>query len=172
MIKHALLGLLAEHEGHGWELQQRFESLLADTWPLNNGQVYATLQRLQRNGLIASRTVEQTERPDRHVYNITDKGQAELDRWLHEPPPKTGLLKDEFFLKVLIRCINGDADLADMLHTQRQHYYDALATITQRRRQGDRNIATQLLLDGAARRLEADLHWLDDVEQRLLQVAN
>lgn len=167
MLKHAMLGLLAEREGHGWELQHRFETLLAQSWPLNNGQVYATLQRMERNELISSRVEPQDDRPDRHVYTITDKGRHELKRWLTEPPPADGLLKDEFFLKVLIRALNGDTHMTDMLHQQRQHYYDALAALSARRLDSDVPIPTQLLIDGATRRLEADLQWLDDVEARL-----
>lgn len=167
MLKHAMLGLLAEREGHGWELHHRFETLLAQSWPLNNGQVYATLQRLERNDLITSRVEPQPDRPDRHVYTITDKGRHALHRWLTEPPPADGLLKDEFFLKVLIRALNGDTDMTEMLHQQRQYYYDALAALSARRLDDDVPVPTQLLIDGAARRVEADLLWLDDVETRL-----
>lgn len=164
MLKYAMLGLLAERDGHGWDLQARFEALLAGTWPLNNGQVYATLKRLENNDLVTSHVVEQDDRPDRNVFSITAAGREELENWLTAPPPPSAILKDEFFLKVLLSSIASEAELPDLLRTHRQHYYDTLATITRRRLADDLNSTTKLLLDGAIRRLEADLQWLDDVE--------
>lgn len=167
MIKHALLGLLNDGERHGWDLRAHFELLLADTWPLNDGQVYTTLGRLERDGYVTSHTVEQRDKPDRRMYRITRSGRSELRRWLAEEPGSAPLLKDELFLKVLVQAITGTGDSDVLLHHQRQHLVNALAGLTRRRTEPDVPPATALLLDGAILRVEADLHWLDEVEQRL-----
>src|ERR687895_2604764 len=119
MIKHTLLGLLDGGERHGWDLRASFEFLLADTWPLNDGQVYTTLGRLERDGFVTSHTVEQRDRPDRRMYRITTAGRRELRRWLSESPTGAPLLKDELFLKVLIQAVTGSGNADELLHHQR-----------------------------------------------------
>jgi DNA-binding PadR family transcriptional regulator len=171
MIKHTLLGLLTEGERHGWDLRSSFELLLADTWPLNDGQVYTTLARLERDGLVSSHTVEQRDRPDRRMYRITNAGRDELQRWLTETPADTPLLKDELFLKVLIHALTGSGNPDLLLHHQRQHLINGLAGLTRRRTDPETGRATALLLDGAILRLEADLKWLDEVELRIHSLA-
>jgi DNA-binding PadR family transcriptional regulator len=167
VIKHALLGLLNDGERHGWDLRASFELLLADTWSLNDGQVYTTLSRLERDGFVTSHTVEQRERPDRRMYRITTAGRAELRRWLGEVPSGAPLLKDELFLKILVQAVTGSGDPDVLLHHQRQHLVNALAGLTRRRTESKTPDATALLLDGAILRVEADLKWLDEVELRL-----
>lgn len=171
MIKHTLLGLLNDGERHGWDLRASFELLLADTWPLNDGQVYTTLGRLERDGLVTSHTVEQRDRPDRRMYRITTAGRDELRRWLSETPTTAPLLKDELFLKVLVQAVTGTGDPDVLLHHQRQHLVNALAGLTRRRTEPGTPPATALLLDGAILRVEADLKWLDEVEHRLRTLA-
>ena len=172
MIRHTLLGLLTGGDRHGWDLRASFELLLGDTWPLNDGQVYTTLGRLERDGLVTSRTVEQRDRPDRRMYTITDAGRKELGRWLAEEPSSTPLLKDELFLKVLIHAITGAGDPDRLLHHQRQHLINAMAGLTRRRTDPAIPPPTALLLDGAILRVEADLKWLDEVEQRISGLAS
>lgn len=167
MIKHALLGLLNDGERHGWDLRASFELLLGNTWPLNDGQVYTTLSRLERDGYVTSHTVEQRDRPDRRMYRITAAGREELRRWLAEKPAGAPMLKDELFLKILVQAVTGTGDPDILLHHQRQHLVNALAGLTRRRTEPDTHGATALLLDGAILRVEADLKWLDEVEHRL-----
>ena len=82
MFKYALLGLLAQEPRHGYDLKTAFETLLGGTWPLNIGQVYSTLSRLERDGFVESQVVPQDLLPDRKVYALTQTGLEELDRWL------------------------------------------------------------------------------------------
>src|SRR2546421_3535635 len=105
MLGYALLGLLAVAPRHGYELKAAFEGLLGGTWSLNIGQVYTTLSRLERDGLVESEVVAQDAFPDRKVYSLTELGEKELDRWLGAASPGAVRLKDEFVLKILVHAI-------------------------------------------------------------------
>jgi hypothetical protein len=101
------------------------------------------------------------------MYRITTAGRRELKRWLSESPNGAPLLKDELFLKVLIQAVTGSGNANELLHHQRQHLVNALSGLTRRRTEPDTPAPTALLLDGAILRVEADLRWLDQVEDRL-----
>ena len=100
--KHALLGLLAQGPQHGYDLKTAFEADLSPDSPLNFGQVYTTLERLERDGLVAHHVVAQEERPDKKVYRLTDAGRAELERWLATPSSSALDLRNETFLKLFL----------------------------------------------------------------------
>lgn len=170
MFKFALLGLLVPGERHGYQLRARFERFLSGLWPVNVGQVYTTLARLERDGLVESAVVEQDDRPDRRVYWLTDEGRDALDQWLREPAPDAGRMKDEFFLKLLVHWLASSGDARALVNDQRQQWYESLAELTERRIDPDTPAVTALVLDGAILRLEADLRWLDAVDDRLPEV--
>src|SRR5229473_3031468 len=112
-IKHAILGLLADGPLHGYELKTAYEENLVPASQLNYGQVYATLERLGRDGLVAHEVVSQTERPDKKVYALTEGGRTELHTWLETPSRLDLDLRNETFLKlILARRLTG----ADPLH--------------------------------------------------------
>src|ERR1044072_3252335 len=98
-MRFPLLALLATGPAHGYELKaqlaQRFGAVLP---PLNAGQIYTTLGRLQRDGLVDDDAVAQNGRPNKRVYRLTDDGRRELDGWVADSTPQT-LLKDDFFIK-------------------------------------------------------------------------
>lgn len=164
MLKFLLLGLLAGAPKHGYELRQAVEDHFQGTWSLNAGQIYSTLDRLERDGLVASEVVHRDQAPDRRVCSITPEGRLELKRWLLEPVDAPVRLKDELFAKALVHRIAGDADGPDLVWRQRQVYLQAVAALT-RVRQGGLDPTTRLLVDGAILRLDADLQWLDLWEQ-------
>src|SRR5947208_15504267 len=85
VLKFALLGLLAKESRHGYDLKRAFERLLGGTWPINIGQIYTTLTRLERDGLVTAETVTQTSVPDRKVYSLTPAGHDALAEWLAQP---------------------------------------------------------------------------------------
>src|SRR6185312_540136 len=97
-----LLALLASGPAHGYELkqalEQRFGSVLP---PLNAGQIYTTLGRLQRDGLVEDDAVAQDGRPNKRVYRLTAEGESELSGWVRDSTPDTRL-KDDFFIKLVL----------------------------------------------------------------------
>jgi DNA-binding PadR family transcriptional regulator len=166
MLKYVLLGLLDAEPRYGYELKAVFEQFLGGTWPLNIGQVYTALSRLEKEGLVECQVVPQDLLPDRKVYALTDKGRAELREWLDHPDTGPVSLRDSFFLKIALASLNGQ-QTRQLVHRQREEHLSALAALG--RLQGDPklNPATELLLEGAMLRLEADLKWLDVCEERL-----
>src|SRR6476620_6310417 len=166
MLKYVLLGLLDAEPRYGYELKAVFEQFLGGTWPLNIGQVYTALSRMETDGLVECQVVPQDLLPDRKVYALTEKGRAELRAWSDRPDDGPVSLRDAFFLKIAVRSLTGDSPRA-LINAQREHHLSALAELG--RLQDDPNLhpATGLLLEGAMLRLEADLKWLDLCEDRL-----
>jgi DNA-binding PadR family transcriptional regulator len=165
MLKYALLALLARGSLHGYELKAAFERLLGGTWPLNIGQVYTVLAKLEEDGLVEWQVEPQDKVPDRKVYSLTEAGQKELEAWMEEAVPAAIKLRDEIFLKVLLQRASSVGDLPTLLWNQRQGHIDALARLTRLRDEADDD-ATSLLLEGLILRMEADLKWLDLCETR------
>src|SRR5258705_2672070 len=98
-VRHALLALLSEGPRYGMQLREDFEAATGDVWPLNVGQVYTTLQRLERDGLVESDGVDDEQQK---TYLITARGRAELGEWLHMPPGPAPPPRDELVTKVLV----------------------------------------------------------------------
>src|SRR5579862_8983882 len=97
-VRHALLALLSEGPKYGLQLRQEFEARTGEVWPLNVGQVYTTLQRLERDGMVES---DDEEGPQKG-FRITNEGEAELASWLHTPPDLSSPPRDEMVIKILI----------------------------------------------------------------------
>ena len=163
-MRYPLLALLANGPAHGYELklamEQRFGAVLP---PLNAGQIYTTLSRLQRDGLVDDDAVAQNGRPNKRVYRLTEQGQIELKGWVADSTPATRL-KDDFFIKLVLARAAGIADPRELIDRQRSAYLQALRELDDVRTQDD---TTALLVEGAALHLEADLKWLDLCEQRM-----
>jgi DNA-binding PadR family transcriptional regulator len=167
MIKFLLLALLAKSPRHGYDLKSLFEDLFGGTWPLNPGQVYMTLDRLEEAGLVSSKRVAQELLPDRRVYSITVEGRQELKRWTAEPSEGPIRLRDELFAKVLTALVTGEGDPLGLIWAQRRSHMQALAELRARRMDPDLPPATVLVLQGAILRAEADLRWLDLCEEHV-----
>jgi DNA-binding PadR family transcriptional regulator len=171
-IKHAILGLLAEGPLHGYELKAAYEEDLVPASPLNYGQVYTTLERLGRDGLVAHEVVSQSERPDKKVYALTDEGRKELHEWLETPSRLDLDLRNETFLKLILAQRLSDSDPLKVLAVERSSCLARLHEITQTRACAKWEGAsgqTILLLDLALLRLEAFMKWLERCEQVLKQ---
>jgi DNA-binding PadR family transcriptional regulator len=167
MLKHTLLGLLVQEPRHGYDLKSTFETLLGGTWPLNIGQVYTTLNRLERDGLVECERVTQDLLPDKKVYATTEAGRQELDRWLDEPITDSIRLKDEFFIKLLVHQLVDSKDVMSLIWKQRQVYMQKMAQLTSLLSDTSLDPATILLIEGAILHVNADLHWLELCEERL-----
>jgi DNA-binding PadR family transcriptional regulator len=166
-VRHAVLALLADRPAHGYEikrgLEERFGSVVA---PLNAGQVYTTLQRLQRDELVADDAVAQSGRPDKRVYRLTDAGRQALEEWLGVPSAPTRL-RDDFFMKLVFAQSLGLADPAALIARQREAYLRSLGELERVLADGGADGTTALVVEGAALHLEADLKWLDRCEEVL-----
>lgn len=165
-VRQALLGLLAGGARHGYELRAEYEGRLVPRGRLNIGQVYTTLERLERDGLVRHQRVVGGR--DKKVYALTPAGQAELEGWLSEPTAIRLDLRNEVFLKILLaRRIDG-ADPVAVVERERRAAFERLQETTQARaRARDVSLEDELLLDLAVLRLQAFLKWLDGCEEKL-----
>lgn len=168
-IQHAVLALLVDGPSHGYQLKGAFEAAVGPQWgPLNIGHLYQILERLSRDGLVSSAREAQAIKPDRVVYEITPGGRTELDRWLHEPSPRSGGFRDDFFLKVTAAARSGSPDtVRSVLRNQRGHLLRELRNLDGLRR-AEADPVVALLLTAASRHVEADLAFVDDAEAVLL----
>lgn len=165
-IRHGLLALLDEGPAYGYQLKAAFEERTGGTWPLNIGQVYTTLARAERDGLVA-----QLEADDegRVVYEITDAGRAEVARWFAEPVRRDGAPRDELTIKLAVAVTAPGVDVAALVQAQRAETMRTLQSLTRLKMDADDEADTAWLL--VRERLlfdaEAEARWLDHVEARL-----
>jgi DNA-binding PadR family transcriptional regulator len=169
-VRNAVLGLLVQRPRHGYDLRAAFEAVMggAENWDVKPAQIYSTVARLEKAGLIAEDRVDQDAGPEKRVYAITPAGRASLHEWFSTTVVREHE-RDEVFAKLMIGLASGAADPWHILGAQRTHLYRELHDITMRRTAADpkREMAKILLLDQAAMHLEADLRWLDMAEARL-----
>jgi DNA-binding PadR family transcriptional regulator len=173
-VQYALLGIIASRgDGtHGYQLKTDFEWLYGGFWSLNYGQLYRTLDRLERGGFIEGSQVVQCGRPNRKVYRITSNGKKLLEDWLPLPPNDDARpLRDELAVKLLFLGNERRDEVLALVRGQRALYLKHLARLTKHRtrlgKAGRQSVAVSLLLVQADMRVRADLAWLDLVEQQL-----
>src|SRR5581483_11438066 len=118
-VRHALLALLAEGPKYGLQLRQEFEQRTGEVWPLNVGQVYTTLQRLERDGLVESDEAD-VDGPQKR-FRITGSGRHELDEWLRTPPDLSSPPRDELVIKVLIALRVPGVDVHEVIQAHRRY---------------------------------------------------
>jgi DNA-binding PadR family transcriptional regulator len=163
-MRHVLLGLLAKEPAHGYELKQAVEVEFGELWPpVNIGQIYKTLGRLQEDGLVRSATVTQTSRPDKRVFELTPAGREELAAWVDRPAPAVRV-KEEFFTKVVLAARTGVADPLVLVDRQRRAHLRELRALGALATEA-RGLAARLAVEGAVLHLQADLKWLERCEQ-------
>jgi DNA-binding PadR family transcriptional regulator len=166
-IGHTLLGLLEHGPRHGYDLKREYDEHFGHDRPLHYGQVYATLSRLLKNGLIEESGVEQGGGPDRKRYAITTEGITDVERWLGTPEKPELYLQSTLYTKVVIALLSA-RDAEDVLDAQRAAHLRAMRELTDRKRGGD--LADQLICDHALFHLEADLRWLELTAARLAEL--
>lgn len=166
-VKDALLALLADEPKHGYELKSNFDAATGDSWPLNIGQVYTTLQRLERDGLVA--TDGQPDDAGRQRYCLTAGGREHLASWVQDPIEQKLALRDEVSMKVLIAIATKVDDPSAVIDRQRNAAMAALQSFTALKREASRKpLAWRLHLDRLTYAIEAEIRWLETVESRLL----
>jgi DNA-binding PadR family transcriptional regulator len=155
---------------HGYELKAACEEELVPARPLNFGQVYTTLERLQRDGLVAHEVVSQSERPDKKVYALTAEGRRHLQRWLATPSPPETDPRHATALKLVLARRLKHADPLKVIAAERRAGFERLHEVSQARartRKEKPPLATILFLDLTVLQLEAFLKWLDHCEELL-----
>jgi len=163
MLKFALLGLLSQRPRHGYDLKHDFEAMLGHTWQVNIGQIYSTLARLERDGLVVCEEVPQDLLPNRKVCRLTPAGEQALRAWLAQPAPPSARVQVDFYLKLLVARRAGAQNLCALIWNQRQTLLQSLADLTSLLTHPDEE--RRLLAEGLQAHLEANLHWLDRCEE-------
>jgi DNA-binding PadR family transcriptional regulator len=165
-IKYGLLALLERGPMHGYQLRAAFEESTGGTWPLNIGQVYTTLARLERDGLIHPLPQgDEGQRP----YEITDDGRADLAGWFTTPISRTDRPRDELAIKLALALTTPGVDVPTVLQTQRSATMRTLQEYTRLKARADQpaDLAWRLVLDAMLFQAEAEVRWLDHCEASL-----
>jgi DNA-binding PadR family transcriptional regulator len=167
-VRLALLALLAKAPAHGYQLKHALEQTFGAAYPQPNiGQIYVTLGRLEKAGLVRGRAVSQSGRPDKRVYEITAAGRKALLTWCDEPSAEVRV-RDDFFMKLILAPQAGAAGRRELINTQRRHCVNVMRGLSRLAADQDRdNRAAQLLIEGALLHLQADLDWLERCQEEL-----
>ena len=185
-IRRGLLALLAQEPMYGAQLRSEFESRTGGTWPLNVGQVYTTLSRLERDGLVEHGELVEgahgTDGEGRIAYRLTDDGRSEVKRWWAAPVDRGDTPRDELVIKLALAVTMPGVDIPHLVQTQRTATLRHLQDLTKLKRStsdgtggrgpGQENeLAWLLVLDNLVYAAEAEIRWLDHVESRLAREA-
>ena len=166
-VPYALLALLSEGPNYGLRLQNEFESRTGEVWPLNVGQVYTTLQRLERDGLVEADV--EGERSQKR-YRITSGRADEPAGWLRTPPELLPPPRDELVIKVLVALQIPGIDIREILQVHRRHAVEVMQRYTRIKAEAAQdNVPLALVADAELFRLEAIVRWLDAADVRLKQ---
>ena len=164
-VRHALLALLHEGPKYGLQLRQEFEDRTGEVWPLNVGQVYTTLQRLERDGLVDA---DDDGAGPQRIFSLTTAGAEELETWLRTPPDMTSPPRDELVIKVLVALHLPEVDVAALLQVHRRQLAELMQQYTRLKEDaGDDELGLLLVADAELFRLDSLIRWLDSVDGRL-----
>ncbi|MDI6100191.1 PadR family transcriptional regulator [Actinoplanes sp. NEAU-A12] len=166
MRQEVVLALLAKEPSHGYELRARLREALGPLGEaMNAGQIYVTLTRLEKAGLLAVETsADGGDRPDRKVYALTADGQQRVAEWIAEVAwPRPDLA--EFHLKLVAAASAGLADPLTVVDTQRRELLRRLHDAQRAAIAATAQEGAALLLEGVVLRLQADLRWLEACER-------
>ncbi len=165
-VRHALLALLSEGPKYGLQLRQEFEERTGDVWPLNVGQVYTTLGRLERDGLVEADDAHEDER--QRGYRITAEGEKELAAWFGTPSEAGSPPRDELVIKVLVAMGVPGVEVGDVIQIHRRHLVELMQQWTRiKEDEGRLDLALALAVDAELFRLESVVRWLDAAEGRM-----
>jgi DNA-binding PadR family transcriptional regulator len=164
-VRHALLALLSEGPKYGLQLRQEFEARTGEVWPLNVGQVYTKLQRLERDGLVES---EAGDEGPQKGYRITEPGHRELLDWLQTPLDDAQPPRDELLIKVLVAVQVPGVEVHDVIQVHRRHLVELMQRYTGvKANAAEDDVALALVVDAELFRIEGAVRWLDSAEVRL-----
>lgn len=170
-VRNALLALVAQHPAGVYRLRQVFEDQTGGAWPLNIGQVYQTMQRLERDGSVVSHSETKAGR-DSEVFELTDAGRAILEKWWSTPVPRDAPSRDELVMKLAVAAANPDVDVTMLIQTQRRSTLACLRDVTRvKAGASDDELAWKLILERHIFDLESELNWLDHIESGAISKA-
>lgn len=174
-VKHALLALLDHEPMYGYQLRSEFEGRTGATWPLNIGQVYTTLARLERDGLVEGLG---PNAEGHGMYGVTDAGREAVRAWFATPLGRTQPPRDELVIKLSLAVTVPGVDVTAIIQAQRTATMTALQDYTRLKASGRAaeptlaaDLAWSLVLDAMVFAAEAELRWLDHCEARLKRAA-
>lgn len=189
-VKQGIMALLAEGTKYGAQLRTEFEERTGGTWRLNVGQVYTTLDRLERDGLVEPAGPPDTE--GRIGYRLTEAGRAEVTRWWATPVDRSSTPRDELTIKLALAVTVAGVDVPRVVQTQRTATLGHLHDLTRLKHEvlsrqdaaaatdapgyaaveAERDLAWLLVLENLIFGAEAEVRWLDHVESRLAREAH
>jgi DNA-binding PadR family transcriptional regulator len=172
-VKHGILAVLDRRSMHGYDLRRDLEEELGPAWAVNFGQIYTTLERLVRDGLVVqSETVSTADAPDRKLYTVTPAGRAELHRWFLSADDDAETGRDELHAKIVLG-LTGDIDVQQVIQAQRKGQLRRIGLLTKRKEELDPelDLASVLQIDFSIAKSEAIVRWLDNAETRISRVA-
>jgi DNA-binding PadR family transcriptional regulator len=168
-VRQSLLAILDQGPCYGYQLRAEFDRRTGATWPLNVGQIYNTLERLERDGLVRKGDADDQG----HVYwEITDDGRTEVRTWLASPVERNASVRDELAVKIAVAATLPGVDIGAVIQTQRRATLAHLQELGRTRydgAEGAEELAWTLVLDALVFQAEAEARWLDHIEQRLAQ---
>ena len=169
-VRHALLALLSEGPKYGLQLREEFEARTGEVWPLNGGQVYTTLQRLERDGLVESDGTGE-EGPQKG-FRISADGELELARWLRTPPDLSSPPRDELVMKILVALYVPSADVHAVIQAHRRYLVELMQQWTRiKEYDAEGDLSMSLAIDAELFRLDSVVRWLDAAEARVNRAA-
>jgi DNA-binding PadR family transcriptional regulator len=169
-IRHALLALLSEGPKYGLQLRQEFEERTGEVWPLNVGQVYTTLQRLERDGLVES---DDTDEGPQKGFRITTEGEGELAAWLRTPPDLSLPPRDELVIKILVAWRLPGVDVHEVIQMHRRYLVELMQQWTRLKEdEAQLDLGFALAVDAELFRLDSVVRWLDTADGRLKRAAS
>ena len=167
-IPNSLLALLAEGPRYGAQLKSDFEARTGGTWPLNVGQVYTTLNRLERDGLVAADGLPDDEGKIR--YRLTEGGAEAAASWWSTPVARQPAPRSELAIKLALAVTSPGVDVTSVVQVQRRAALTYLQDLTRLKRApapGDNDLAWYLVLEHLIFTTEGEVRWLDHVEATL-----
>ncbi|WP_308464777.1 PadR family transcriptional regulator [Rathayibacter soli] len=172
-IRQGLLAILNQGPCYGYQLRSEFDRRTGSTWPLNVGQIYNTLDRLERDGLVEK---GDTDAAGHVYYAITAVGSAEVDAWLSTPLVRAGATRDELAIKLAIAVTLPGVEVAGVIASQRESSLKTLHELTADRdaagaASSTEGLAGLLVTESLIFATEAEVRWLDHVEVKLAQAS-
>jgi DNA-binding PadR family transcriptional regulator len=168
-VRHAMLALLSEGPKYGLQLREEFEARTGEVWPLNVGQVYTTLQRLERDGLVESDG--SSEQGPQKAFQITPEGERELATWLRTPPDLSSPPRDELVMKVLVALQVPGTDVHEVIQAHRRYLVQLMQQWTRIKESEAEDLGLALAVDAELFRLDSVVRWLDAADARLKRAA-
>jgi DNA-binding PadR family transcriptional regulator len=170
-VRHAVLALLSEGPKYGLQLRDEFEKRTGEVWSLNVGQVYTTLQRLERDGLVDWESDADVEAGLQKAYRLTAEGAAELDAWLRTPPDLGSPPRDELVIKVLVAIHVSGVNVHEVIQAHRRRVVELMQEWTRVKRDAsEHDVSLSLVVDAELFRLDSVVRWLDAADSRLSRV--